>query len=50
MSGKSMMTTAWYKSGELMITSLIIIKMSFIGFLKDEFDGSHIESHTRSFV
>ena len=47
--GKSMITTACYKDGNLMITSLIIIKISFVCFQKDEVGGSRVRSHAKSY-
>ena len=41
------MTAACYKGSKLIMTSLIIIKISFIYFSKDEVNGSYIRSHTR---
>ena len=47
-SGELMMMAACYKDGKLMITSLIIIKIRFICFYENDFDGSCVKSHTRS--
>ena len=47
-SGKLIMTAAHYESGKLMMTSLIIIKIRFICFSKDEIGVSRVRSHARS--
>ena len=44
--GKWMMMVAYYKDGKSMMTSLIIIKIRFISFKKDEISRSHIKSDT----
>ena len=47
-NGKSILIAACYKGGKSMITSLIIIKIRFVYFSKDEFGGLYIGLHTRS--
>ena len=51
-SSKTIMTTACYKSGKSIMTNLIIIKIKFIYFPKDEVCGSYVKLyaklHTRS--
>ena len=43
-----MIRVACYNGGKLIMTSLIIIKIKFVCFQKDEVDKSHVSSHTRS--
>ena len=57
-SGNSIMIAAHYKGSELIIMSLIIIKIRFVCFQKDEvnrlyvksYTGSHTRSYTRSCI
>ena len=50
-SGNSMMPAACYKSSNLiMINLIIIIKIRFIYFKKDEIDRSYVKSNARLYA